>query len=814
MDDSVSAPPSEPRAASVVDPDLLVAQYGWVRSVANHLVRDRSRAEDVTQETVLAALAAPPKDAADAQRLRAWLGRVAFNLSKLGARQGLRRRAREERVARREAIPSVIEEVESLATLRELGDAVAALPAPYREAVQLRYFDGLSTAEIAARAGTSELAVRKRLWRARGKLREQLEEPGERRLAPAWLAPFSGLVRRLRTASPLPLAAAAAAVATVGALAFLERADARDDAGSTVAVTVAGSAMTAAGSGPLSSARQAVPPGADEGGTNPRGTGGTPPEEASADQSPESPGSSGPALATASVAGQVLALDGSPVAGLEVLVEGEGGALLAHTDHMGGFRADLGDGPLRVVARGAGWTTVVPATLVPGATGPEPLVVVAPSAPLAGTVVAADAPLAGATLEVVCTDGAFVALDRALRLDSPVLVSATTAADGAFAWREVPRAAGIALRARAAGHVEREIPTLALAETLWLALEPDLDVLSGLVRHLDGSPAPGARVRLGLGRAAADARGRFHLPLRGIEPDSALEVSEDGVESTREPGFGRFVLAGMRDGVTLTLGAPLEVVDGVLTSPDGGRRANWRVLAYADVRGASGPQDPAGTAWTDGDGRFRMRLSGGRYSLVAIDAEGDSIVTGDGLDTGQQPWAMQAAPETSTWVEGSLVQDGAGVGGATLEVAFLLGDLSAPRRVEWRALETGGEGRWAVRVPGHAALHVGVDVPGSERSAFLVRPGDEPLDLALARTAELRVLAPTATAVRVLDLDGRPRLLRGPLGTVETVSLHEGRSPVLEVGAGASWLELTGPGGTTRVPIAPGPGTRSVLHLQ
>jgi RNA polymerase sigma-70 factor (ECF subfamily) len=148
----------------------LAAQSAWVRAVARNLVRDPSRAEDVAQETLLAALANPPRDASDARRLRAWLARVAFNLSRLGSRQLARRQAREHRVARRDAVPSVCDELEAAGTLDALAQALAELPPAYRDVIELRYFDGLSTADIAARTGGSELAVRKRLWRARLRL--------------------------------------------------------------------------------------------------------------------------------------------------------------------------------------------------------------------------------------------------------------------------------------------------------------------------------------------------------------------------------------------------------------------------------------------------------------------------------------------------------------------------------------------------------------------------------------------------------------------------------------------------------------------
>jgi RNA polymerase sigma-70 factor (ECF subfamily) len=77
-------------------------------------------------------------------------------------------------VARSEALPSVSDELTAAATVDQLVRALAELAEPYQSVVRLRYFDGLSTAEIAERTGASELAVRKRLWRARGKLRAAL----------------------------------------------------------------------------------------------------------------------------------------------------------------------------------------------------------------------------------------------------------------------------------------------------------------------------------------------------------------------------------------------------------------------------------------------------------------------------------------------------------------------------------------------------------------------------------------------------------------------------------------------------------------
>ena len=57
-----------------------------------------------------------------------------------------------------------------------LVEAVLALPAKYRTAVHLYYYEELSVAEIAAVLGKSEGAVKSRLFRARALLRRYLKE--------------------------------------------------------------------------------------------------------------------------------------------------------------------------------------------------------------------------------------------------------------------------------------------------------------------------------------------------------------------------------------------------------------------------------------------------------------------------------------------------------------------------------------------------------------------------------------------------------------------------------------------------------------
>jgi RNA polymerase sigma-70 factor (ECF subfamily) len=69
--------------------DVLLAQSDWLRRLALGLVHSRSDADDLIQETWMAALRSPP----DPERpIRPWLTRVLQNLSRMSFRGESRRR--------------------------------------------------------------------------------------------------------------------------------------------------------------------------------------------------------------------------------------------------------------------------------------------------------------------------------------------------------------------------------------------------------------------------------------------------------------------------------------------------------------------------------------------------------------------------------------------------------------------------------------------------------------------------------------------------------------------------------------------------
>src|SRR2546428_4265986 len=92
--------------------DTLLAHRDWVRAVARAVVRDPNAADDVEQETWLAALRSPPRHEGS---LRGWLGAVVRSRARRAGRSETRRTSREAAVARRD-------ETRSAAQLAEIAD--------------------------------------------------------------------------------------------------------------------------------------------------------------------------------------------------------------------------------------------------------------------------------------------------------------------------------------------------------------------------------------------------------------------------------------------------------------------------------------------------------------------------------------------------------------------------------------------------------------------------------------------------------------------------------------------------------------------
>ena len=140
------------------EPAALAEQYaGMLYRLAYARTGSRADAEDVMQEVFVRLLRARP-EFRDEEHAKAWLLRVGARCAADVLRAPWRRREG----PLDDGLPAP--------------EPVLALPAQYRMAVHLYYYEELSVAEIAAVLGKSEGAVKSRLFRARALLRRYLKE--------------------------------------------------------------------------------------------------------------------------------------------------------------------------------------------------------------------------------------------------------------------------------------------------------------------------------------------------------------------------------------------------------------------------------------------------------------------------------------------------------------------------------------------------------------------------------------------------------------------------------------------------------------
>ena len=151
-----------------------------VKSVIARLVLNTREAEELAQETFVRLWQHRDRFAGD-RPLKPWILGIALNL----ARNRLRWWKRRPTVALEEwtedpdasadsseAGTARLERAERAAVVR---DAIAALPAPLREAIVLFEYEHMSYAEVAEAVGATPKAVENRIARAREKLRASLK---------------------------------------------------------------------------------------------------------------------------------------------------------------------------------------------------------------------------------------------------------------------------------------------------------------------------------------------------------------------------------------------------------------------------------------------------------------------------------------------------------------------------------------------------------------------------------------------------------------------------------------------------------------
>ncbi|HEX5403095.1 MAG TPA: sigma-70 family RNA polymerase sigma factor [Pseudonocardiaceae bacterium] len=145
---------------------------------AFRLTGDRSRAEDVVQETLLRAWQHPEVVEDIARSARAWLFTVARHIVIDESRSArFRSEARWQETAGAPESPGPDEVALALDRML-VGDAMVQLSAEHRAVVRRSYYQGWSTAQIAADLGIAEGTVKSRLHYALRALRQTLQEMG------------------------------------------------------------------------------------------------------------------------------------------------------------------------------------------------------------------------------------------------------------------------------------------------------------------------------------------------------------------------------------------------------------------------------------------------------------------------------------------------------------------------------------------------------------------------------------------------------------------------------------------------------------
>jgi RNA polymerase sigma-70 factor (ECF subfamily) len=183
--------------------DELLAQAEWLGALARRLVDDASQADDLVQDTWLAALRRPPERG---RAVKPWLARVVRNAARTQRRGDAARSSRE----RAQTAPVESSSPDELAVKFEgqrlLIDALARLPEPYRATILLAYFERLPSDEIARRQGVAAGTVRWRIKVGLDALRAELDRgpSGDRR---AWTLALAPLVRDSRHAAATPAVA-------------------------------------------------------------------------------------------------------------------------------------------------------------------------------------------------------------------------------------------------------------------------------------------------------------------------------------------------------------------------------------------------------------------------------------------------------------------------------------------------------------------------------------------------------------------------------------------------------------------------------
>lgn len=168
----------DPSAAAPPAAEQIAALRGAVRRFIGSRIRNAAVADDLTQDVFLKVMRQLPH-VRDPRRIMGWV----FQIARHEVADHFRRtRPTEEFSEKHEATPphrfAVTEREEARlrdALARYIRTVIDSLPPPYREALLLTDYEGISQVELAARIGRSVSAAKSRVQRARLMVREIID---------------------------------------------------------------------------------------------------------------------------------------------------------------------------------------------------------------------------------------------------------------------------------------------------------------------------------------------------------------------------------------------------------------------------------------------------------------------------------------------------------------------------------------------------------------------------------------------------------------------------------------------------------------
>ncbi len=817
----------------------LASNARWIRSLARSLVADLDLAEDLAQDTLVAALRHGESGS------RSWLATVLRRRFFEGRREAASRSARERDAARREDLPSTLEMVERAAVQRDLVQAVLELDEPYRTTILWRFFEDLPPRKIAQRAGVPVATVQSRITRGLSKLRTRLDGPSGSK---GWLVALVPLLQRPEPGSGI-----------LGALLVKSSTQAALAAAGAAALVAAVVLWSKHPNAEPSSARAASPALALPAEVEPKATTAKPEIDRSAtDAAPSRVEASAPNEAAVAapppapsrtLRGEVLDSAGGRVAGVALRFSGESQAAAAARSETSPIQSGT-DGRFEIpgippsvfsiLSADPRWSTVLAGSARVAPETPA-IVVVAPRIDLAGTVVDEDGlPLRGAELAVHVPRAFGAEFGRSL--DASVERRWTAVSDdaGGFKLEDVPAIRDASIQVVLGGFTDawQPLPPASDAGVRIVLARPKASsgVLAGIVVDPAGGLVPGARVSVGWESTFSDARGRFELSLAKTPAPTRAIAAKDGflpaVQDAPKDADGSVAWPSE---VLLRLGGPPLAIAGRVVDGEGHGVGSVRVWLEdptyfglverepVQVETLLGRKDAPFWSYvaTKEDGAFELRgLLARTYKVRAMDPRTLLAASVAGIDAGARDVEIRLPKDALHGkVAGHVVtRDGTPIAGALVVVQRFGFSVEFPgggTRDDWLPrpeVATDADGKFEIRdVPREG---VELFVHGEEILFWSLElkegmPVDD-LRCVVNRRMHLQIqLDPPedrADELKVLDGDGQPMILRIMRGetsfTDRKAAIVDGRSQVLSTSEDARTVVLfKGEQEVDRIPV-------------